>query len=482
MTEITFPNIPLYQGWGKPLRTESTVTGLELVEGHVPEGLNGTWYRAGPDRQYPPMSGEDIFIDGEGMMHMFRFEDGHISYKSRWSRSARFVAQEKAKRSLFGRYRNRHTDAPEAAGIHGGAANTNMIFHAGRLTVLKEDDLPYEIDPDTLETGARTDFEGRIKSTSLSAHPKLDLIRNELLTFSFQAKGDGSTDFAFYIFDEAGEVAHEMWFQAPWAGVVHDFAITETHVIVPFFPLVTTMDAVKEGKTFYEYHEDKPTRVAIFPRRGTAEDIRWFEGPNTTAGHMLNAVTEGSKIHLDLCLYQGNCFPFFKTPDGRSTTPVPPLLSRMTFDLSRNDDGFETRVLTPRPGEMPRTDDRYQGRPYRWGYLIMSRAGDGTSTIGRVDVTTGAVDNWDHGQRISVHEPQFVPRTPESPEGVGWLLVILNRLDQGHSELAIFDAEKLADGPVARLHLPVRVRSTFHGSWVPEDALRTGRYDMSVAA
>lgn len=82
--EITFPEIELYKGWGKPLRTESNVEGLELVEGHLPPELQGTWYRGGADRQYPPMTGDDIFIDGEGMVHMVRFEDGHVTYRSRW--------------------------------------------------------------------------------------------------------------------------------------------------------------------------------------------------------------------------------------------------------------------------------------------------------------------------------------------------------------------------------------------------------------
>jgi carotenoid cleavage dioxygenase-like enzyme len=478
--EITFPDIPLYEGWGKPLRSESSVDGLELVEGHLPEGLNGTWYRAGPDRQYAPLTDEDIFIDGEGMVHMFRFADGYASYKSRWVRNERFLAQEKAKRTLFGRYRNRYTAAPEAKDLHPGTANTNMLFHAGRLTVLKEDDLPYEIDPDTLATGRRTDFDGQVSALSLSAHPKLDLVRNELVTFSFQAKGDATTDMAVYIFDADGRKVHEIWFNAPWAGVVHDFAITEEHVVIPFFPLITTLDTLKAGGSFYEWHDDKPTWVAVLPRRGAAEDIRWFKGPTLSAGHMMNAVTDGKKVHLDICLYNGNCFPFFRTPDGRETAPVPPVLTRMTFDLERNDDAFSLAPITAAPGEMPRTDDRYQGRPYRHGFLIMFRGQDGTSTIGHVDVETGETESWNHGEKISVHEPQFVPRAPDSPEGDGWLLAILNRLDKGHSELAVFDARKVGAGPVARLHLPVRVRSTFHGSWVPAEALATGRYDARV--
>ena len=474
--EILFPEIPLYQGWGKPLRVESHIEGLELVAGHVPAGLQGTWYRAGPDRQYPPMRPEDVFIDGEGMAHLFRFDDGHVTYRSRWVRSARFVAQEQAKRSLFGRYRNPYDIDPLAAGVNGGTANTTMLFHAGKLVVLKEDDLPYEVDPDTLETIGRTDYDGAVTSVSLAAHPKVDWATNEYITFSFQAKGPGTRDMAVYIFGADGRKVHEVWFEAPWAGVVHDFGVSEEHIIIPFFPHITDVEVLKQKGNFYQWHDDKPVHVAVIPRRGSAKDIRWFKGPNASAGHMMNAVTEGSKVHLDVVLYDKNCFPFFPTPDGRPCESGPPLLTRLTMDLAGDSDAYTQQRVCLKPGEMPRTDDRYQGRPCRNGFMIMGRGPDGSSSIGRIDLKTGEVDYWAHGEKLSVHEPQFVPRAPDAPEGDGWLLVILNRLDKGHGELAILDAKHVAAGPIARLHVPVRVRSTFHGVWVPEETRRTGLY------
>jgi len=75
-----------------------------------------------------------------------------------------------------------------------------------------------------------------------------------------------------------------------------------------------------------------------------------------------------------------------------------------------------------------------------------------------------------------VQEAQFVPRTPDSPEGDGWLLVPVSRVSKMRSDLVILDARHLAAGPVATLKLPVRVRATFHGTWVPEAALRSGRF------
>lgn len=98
--------------------------------------------------------------------------------------------------------------------------------------------------------------------------------------------------------------------------------------------------------------------------------------------------------------------------------------------------------------------------------------------VGRIDLHTGAIDQYSFGPRTNVHEPSFVPRAPDSPEGDGWLLVIVNRLRENRSELAVFDALNLAAGPVALYDIGVRVRSTFHGNWVPERTFSTHRYDM----
>ena len=479
---VRFPEIELYKGFGAPMRTETTIDSLEIIQGEIPAGLQGTLYRNGADRQYPTGRTDDIFIDGEGMFHSFRFQDGQVDYKSRWVKTERYEAQKAARRGLFGRYRNRFTNDPGAEGVHQGTANTTAMFHAGHLYALKEDDHPYEIDPDTLDTIGRTDMGGQIVSTSFTAHPKVDPITNELLGFSYQAKGDGTTDIVFYLFDSAGKKINEIWFDMPYAACVHDFAVTDEWIVFPFFPLITEMEAVKKGGPYFQWNPDQETVIALVPRYGDASGIRWFRGPATSAGHMMNAHREGSKIHLDLCLYEGNCFPFFTTPEGVTTPMVPPFLTRITVDLERNDEGFDKARLMGPSCEMPRTDDRYQGRPYRYGYMIVYRSPDGSSSTGRLDHQTGALEVWSPGPGDTVQECQFVPRTPDSPEGDGWLLVPVARISKGRSDLVILDAQDLAAGPVCTIRLPVRVRSTFHGTWVPEETLQTGSYPYKLAA
>ncbi|HUN27405.1 MAG TPA: carotenoid oxygenase family protein [Steroidobacteraceae bacterium] len=477
---VTFPDIALYRGWGAPLRVESDLHDLEVVQGEVPRELSGTLYRCGPDRQYPPMFKDDIFIDGEGMAHMFRFDDGHIDYRSRWVRNERFRLQETARRSLFGRYRNRYTNDPSVAGKSMGTANTNAVWHGRKLLILKEDSLPVEVDPDTLETRGEWNFDGAVRAVSLTAHPKLDLHRNELLMFSYQARGDCTRDFAFYIADATGRIVHEAWFEMPYPGMVHDFAVTDSHIVVPFFPLITDLAVLKRGGPFYEWYPQERSHFAVLPRRGKASEIRWFHGPAVSAGHMMNAFNEGSRVHLDVCLYQGNCFEFFPSRDGSPFRPAPPLLTRLTFDLEGGSEGYEAKLLAQTPCEMPKCDDRYLGKPYRYGYGICrnpgARAGEaGFGAIGCFDHRTGELSAWSPGDHCGVHEPNFVVR-PGAPEGAGYLLVIVNRFAENRSDLAVLDAARLPEGPIALIKLPVRVRSTFHGMWVPQSALASGQY------
>jgi carotenoid cleavage dioxygenase len=188
--------------------------------------------------------------------------------------------------------------------------------------------------------------------------------------------------------------------------------------------------------------------------------------------------------------------------------PDPQHLRRIKIDLARNDGRYE---ITPAKGtvcELARIDDRYLGHPYQYMWMLIGGPPGGTDAplplggmtgeaegssapdgfidifngdadIGRLDVRTGAIDSYSFGARTNVQEPQFVPRTPDSPEGDGWLLVIVNRLDENRSELAVFDALDLSAGPIALYDLGVRVRSTFHGNWVPAETFRTHRYAWS---
>ncbi len=65
---LRFPDVLVYRGYSAPSRIEASVYDLE-VDGTIPAELNGTYFRACADPQYPPLHGTDIFINGDGMIH-----------------------------------------------------------------------------------------------------------------------------------------------------------------------------------------------------------------------------------------------------------------------------------------------------------------------------------------------------------------------------------------------------------------------------
>ena len=127
---VRFPDIPLYQGWGAPHRAESDIRELEVIQGKSPRRCRAHCTAADRIGSTRPLT-QETFIDGEGMAHMFRIADGRVDYRNRWVRNERFVLQEAARRSLFGRYRNRYTNDPSVAGKSNGTANTNIVWQAG---------------------------------------------------------------------------------------------------------------------------------------------------------------------------------------------------------------------------------------------------------------------------------------------------------------------------------------------------------------
>ncbi|HXA93389.1 MAG TPA: carotenoid oxygenase family protein, partial [Steroidobacteraceae bacterium] len=167
-----FPRTATFTGFNEPRRIEADVFDLE-IEGRLPRDIRGTFYRCGPDPRFTPRLGDDININGDGMVSLFRFEDGHVDFKSRYVRTEKYRLETAARGALFGAYRNPYTDDASVAGKDRTTANTNVVQHAGRLFALKEDGLPHELDPVTLETRGRYDFGGELKSLTFSAHPKI---------------------------------------------------------------------------------------------------------------------------------------------------------------------------------------------------------------------------------------------------------------------------------------------------------------------
>jgi carotenoid cleavage dioxygenase-like enzyme len=59
----------------------------------------------------------------------------------------------------------------------------------------------------------------------------------------------------------------------------------------------------------------------------------------------------------------------------------------------------------------------------------------------------------------------FVPRSPDAPEGDGFLLAVVTRPDN-RADLLILDAMNLEAEPLAIVRLPFTQPWLFHGCWL----------------
>ncbi len=172
---VDFRGHPMFpQGFNSPTRFEADVYDCE-VWGEIPTDIEGTFVRMQCDFEYRPPKNEWLTgFNGDGHISRFRFTNGSVDYKGRYVKTARLQAEREARKRLFGVYRNHFTDDPSVANINRSAANTHAYWHGGKLLVLKEDSLPYTVDPHTLETLGPWDFNGKYTATTMSAHPKVD--------------------------------------------------------------------------------------------------------------------------------------------------------------------------------------------------------------------------------------------------------------------------------------------------------------------
>jgi len=472
-----FPDTVHFRGLNRPVRIEASVHELQ-VEGQIPPEVEGAFFRAVPDRAFPPMYDDDVILSHDGMVGKLEIKGGKASYAIRYVRTDRFVAEQKAGRALFGHYRSPYTDDPAAAGVDRTVANTTPIWHAGRLFMTKEDGRAWEIDPQTLETLGKWDYRGKLRSQTMTAHPRIDPVTGEMFFFGYEAAGLCSNTVAYCIADRDGELVSEQWFDTPFCSMMHDFAITERHAIFPVFPTKGDLESVKAGGPHWFHDQQGDSSIGVMPRYGKVGEMVWFRGaPGVHAYHMMNAFEEGSLIHLDMCLFNTNMIPFIREASGLDVQPDGGFV-RWTMDLASPDAGIIETKIGP-PGELPRIRDADQSRPYRYGwYLTIDPNGGGPLGSGpagisfnallRVDLGNGGLSGLTLGEGLAINEPVHVPGV--DPDSEGWLLAVIDRKvgdEAFHQEVWVLDAADVAKPPVAKIHIPVPGRPQVHGSWVP---------------
>ncbi|WP_283135694.1 carotenoid oxygenase family protein [Rhizohabitans arisaemae] len=446
-----------------PVTTETTAYDLP-VTGDIPRELTGRYLRIGPN----PLGVDDpaahLWAAGEGMVHGVRIRDGRAEwYRNRWVRSTGVL-------DALGE--PRRPDSPEDPRMD-FAPNTHVIGHAGRTFALVEaGGLPYELGYE-LDTVGPCGLGVTSQGFSANAHSKLDPHTGELHSVAYIP---GMPFVQHIVTDANGVVTRVTDIPVPAdTPYMHDFALTENHVVVYDTPLAYDVAALMAGADpgqVMRWNPEHPGRVGVLSRDGGP--VRWLESNPSHISHTLNAYDDGDgAIVVDLARADG---PVDPTDPGGAL----PTLDRWTIDLSAGK--VHTRRLDDRPQDFPRVNEATVSRPHRYGYFAATAALYGTpfpidgphpdemfsNVLIKHDLRHGGSEVHAFGAGAAVSEAAFAPSPYGGTEDDGYLMAYVLDPDRGTTDLVILSAQDFTGAPLARIHLPARVPLGLHGSWIPD--------------
>ncbi|KAL6321444.1 hypothetical protein AAG906_016543 [Vitis piasezkii] len=396
-----------------------------VVEGELPQSLNGTYIRNGPNPLHQPRGPHHLF-EGDGMLHSIRLSDGRATFCSRYVKTYKYALEDNVGFPIFpnilsgfhsvvdlgrcaiaiGRVMKGQIDLRKGFGL----ANTSLSLFSNRLFALGESDLPYSIhlsEEGDIETIGRCDFDGKA-FINMTAHPKIDPETGE--TFAFRCSPIPPYITFFSIDTEGSKQQDVPIFSMTDPTFVHDFSITKQYIVfsesqIEMNPLRLMM--CKGMPVSAEL--DKVPRIGVLPRyASTDSEIRWFEAPGFNAMHAINAWEEGMK---------------------------------------RSSCGSVTRTtLSQKNLELGSINPSYVGR--ETGMVIWLEC---------------EVSRRLYGDGCFGGEPLFVAKDGASEEDDGYIVSYVHDEKSGTSRFVVMDAKSQTLDVVAAVKLPRRVPYGFHG-------------------
>ena len=467
---------PYLHGPYTPVVSEITTVDLSVGAGEIPNDLYGAYLRNGPNPVLPPR-GAYHWFDGDGMVHGVYFRDGRASYIRKWVRT-RALQEEIARGTVelsgvMGPFDLTKMQGRESVAINPDyckdTSNTSLNFHNGKLlSAWYNAGHIYRLDPLTLETEGEENFGGGLHTT-LNAHAKTDPRTGELIDYDY---GDFQSYLTYYVISKDGRVRHKTRVDLPGPRLPHDTTITSNFTILHDFPLFHDINLLRRtGYRVVTFRRDLPSRFGVIPRYGTQDQIRWFEFAPGYVLHMVNAWEDGDWIVMDGC--------FQPDPTIRRDPAEGPLGSMLAYlryrgHLRRWRMNLKTgekqeQQLDDLNVEFCLPDTSLYGQRSRFSYHqliptdLQTLAFEG---LVKYDHNDGSREIYHYPKGWYANETPFAKSTRGGDEDTGYAVTLATNVADYRSEAWIFNAQRIKDGPIARVELPARVATGFHATWL----------------
>ncbi len=440
---------------------------VATMSGQLPAALHGTLYRNGPGRNDRGALRYRHWFDGDGLMHAWSLGAGKVSHQAKFVRTPKYIAEETAgafKYAAFG------TPSPERLPITSAdslnVANTSVMQLGDELLALWEGGSAWRLDQSTLETRGPKRWSEDLEGAPFSAHPKVD---PDGTVWNFGVISHRKT-LVIYKIGANGSLADSSLVELPFAPMMHDFVVTERHLVFPMPSLAYDFDRMKAGQSFLDSHVWRPELgmpVLVVEKRDLNKR-RWHQLPAGFNFHLGNAWEDSAgTISFDVAMANDDKVlrSFSDLMRGEYRAGSDPSLTLVKLPASGEPVIERTRLNT----EFPRTDPRLVGKRYKQLWSVMrspTKTGFGFDSVLGFDLESGKTERYDYGNHVLAEEHLFVPDPAGRGERDGWLLGTSLDTRAGVTRLSVFDARALAQGPIAQASLERALPLGFHGTFV----------------
>ena len=456
---------PYLLGHYAPVLDERIDHDLEIL-GDLPEGLVGSYLRNGGNPQFPPIGRYHVF-DGDGMVHAVTFDgEGGAHYRNRFVESKGLLAERRAGHALFGGLAEFALPPEELlaeVGFFKNTANTNIIRHGDRLLALMEAAHPTELDSQLRTVGEFT-YGGTLQGP-MTAHPRMDAATGEMCFFGYSPF---PPYLRYHVVSPAGELVRSVDIDVGRSTMMHDFVITDRHVLFFDLPALFDLDRMMAGQAGIHWDGDAGARIGIMPRDGGTADVSWIEIDPCYVFHFMSA-QELPDGRIDVVGCRATQMPISFGDDPAPAGDVRPTLHRWLIDPVGGT--VRTDQLDDRGGDFPRINDDHSATSYRYGYLGNIAPGAhgelAFNGITKWDLSDDTEQRYDYGDAVYSGEPVFAADPAGTAEDDGWVLNFVTDHDTLTTSLVVLDASDVTGGPVCEVRIPRRVPFGFHGNWMP---------------
>lgn len=449
------------------LAGEGLDAAASVIEGRLPAALRGRYFRNGPGLMQRGGQRYRHWFDGDGFVQAWTLADGRASHRGRFVQTDKFRAEQAAGRLLLPAFGTAiRAELPVRGPDSVNTANTSVLAQGDKLYALWEGGSAYELDPATLATRGVKAWSEELRGMPFSAHPKVE---PDGTVWNF---GTANGRLAVYQIDAAGQVRRHAVLDVGAPAMLHDFAVSQRHLVFLLAPITLDRAAFKAGGAMTDamrWGADQPTRVLVIDKADFSRQ-RVYEMPAALVLHFGNAWDDGRLLRVDYV--QSVPLPEFNAAAermmrGERTSRDVSTPRVLEIDLRAG----RLRVMARDEAvEFPVVDPRVVARRHRFVWYptaMETGARWGFNGLMRLDIESGARERFSFGAGTVVEEHVLVPRPGSTREGEGWLVGMGYDVARRRSFLSVFDALHLAGGPVARAWLPYWVPYGFHGRFQP---------------